>query len=237
MSAALSQHGYVVEHVSSGARCREMLASNDFDAILIASSLPDGDGADLCRQLRERGVAVPILITIADAGQVADNHEAMRLWNAGADGFIVDPCRDDDLLAARVRVLLRRGRASPADVLCAWPIEMNLASRSVTCHGCTIELRKKEFELLQVLMRNTGRVLTRSAIGTRVWGDYFDTESNVIDVCLHHLRAKLAVAGGDSAIRTVRGIGYMLVAEPGECNRHSRDGTGTAVEGLPPPPT
>jgi DNA-binding response OmpR family regulator len=176
-----------------------------FAAAVLDLGLPRLDGIELLRRERARGSRTPVLVlTARDAVD-----ERVRGLDSGADDYVVKPV-DLDELAARLRALVRRSRGEPAPLLEIGPLRLDPASRSVVFRGQPVELQAKEFNLLQELMSNAGRVLSREQLASRLyaWGD--EVESNAVEVHVHHLRRKLAPA----LIRTVRGVGYVLPREP-----------------------
>ena len=162
-------------------------------------------GCELLRRERTKGNRVPVLVlTARDAID-----DRVKGFDTGADDYVVKPV-DLDELAARLRALVRRSRGEPAPVLQISGLRLDPAARTVTYHGRVVDLQAREFNLLQELMLNAGRVLSREQLEERLypWGE--EVESNAVEVHVHHLRRKLA----PSLIRTVRGVGYVLPREP-----------------------
>jgi len=175
------------------------------DLILLDVMLPDRDGMDLCRQLRNDGVSAPILLLTA----LDETSDKVSGLNAGADDYLSKPFEIDELLA-RIRSLVRRDRASEPAILKYHDIVMDMPKRAVSRGGEHIKLTSKEFELLEFLMRNPDRVLSRSAIAERVWKLELDSDSNVIDVYISTLRRKVDKPFDTTFIHTVVGTGYIL---------------------------
>ncbi len=201
LSATLKAAGYAVDVSATLVLATAALAVETFDLVLLDLGLPDGDGLQWLRRLRERGVMVPVLIlTARDAlpDRVAGLDE-------GADDYLVKPFVPEELLA-RMRVALRRseGRASP--LLRHGDIEIDPAAHTVMLLDKPVTLRAKEFALLLALLRGAGQVLTRQRLEETLYGFDEALESNALEVHIHHLRRKL----GDDLVKTVRGVGYFV---------------------------
>ncbi len=199
--AGLKQDGYTVDWVQDGESADHALKSEHFDAVVLDINLPRLSGIDVLKQLRNRRGMVPVLLLTA-RDTVADKIEGL---DSGADDYLIKPF-DLDELNARLRALLRRssGRATP--LLTNGNIVLDPAARRVTLNEQSIELSQREFVLLQVLMDNQDRVLSRSRLEETLYGWGEGVESNTLEVHIHHLRKKL----GNGLIRTVRGVGYVL---------------------------
>ena len=170
--------------------------------------LPGVDGWQVLRELRRQGRQMPVLFLTA-RDQVEDRVKGLEL---GADDYLVKPFSFSELLA-RVRTVLRRGRVGPeATALTVADLELDLLRRRVTRAGRRIELTAKEFSLLELLMRRHGEVLPRTLIASQVWDMNFDSDTNVIEVAVRRLRAKVDEGFEPRLIRTVRGMGYVLEA-------------------------
>ncbi|HOB75568.1 MAG TPA: response regulator transcription factor [Phycisphaerae bacterium] len=199
--------GYAVDKVESGHEGENKAAEQHYDTIILDIMLPDQDGVQVCRNLRRRGVSTPVLMLTA----LSTTLDKVAGLDAGADDYLTKPFEFDELLA-RVRALLRRGEAQEAAVLRFEDLEMDLVHRTVTRAGQKIKLTTKEFALLEYLMRNPERVLSRASIGEHVWDMDFDNDSNVIDVYISMLRRKIDRAFSHPLIHTVIGTGYVLSA-------------------------
>jgi DNA-binding response OmpR family regulator len=172
--------------------------------------LPKLNGFDVCRQLRADGVRTPILMLTA-RDSVDDRIAGL---DSGADDYLVKPFNFDELLA-RVRALLRRRQATATPQLLRFgKLTLDPAARQVTYDAQPIELSAKEFDVLELLMRHPRQVVTRETFYDRIWGYDFGGESNILEVYIRYLRAKMEKAGGAGLIQTVRGVGYVL-REPG----------------------
>jgi DNA-binding response OmpR family regulator len=200
----LVESGYSVEWAATGSNGMEAVQQIDFDLIILDLMLPDADGLELLEKIRARSISPPILILSAK-GRLEDRVRGLEL---GADDYLTKPFAFAELLA-RVRALLRRGSALP-DRLNAADLTLDCIRRKVTRKGQTIDLAPKEFSILEMLLRNQGRPLTRTAIVEHVWDAEYDGLTNIVDVYIRHLRAKIDEGADLKLIRTVRGVGYML---------------------------
>ena len=203
---SLATGGYQVDLAVSGSEALRRGAASEYAVITIDRMLPDLDGIAVMRQLRDDGVATPVLIVSA-LGEVDDRVRGLR---AGGDDYLTKPFAPDEM-AARVEVLLRRRRAAaPETHLAVDDLDLDLMTRSAKRRGAELELLPIEFRLLEFLMRNSGQVLTRSMIFESVWGYTFDPGTNVIDVHIARLRRKVDPDGLPPLIHTVRGRGYCI---------------------------
>ena len=183
--------------------------TGEYDLIVLDVMLPGLDGWGILRRLRAAGGEVPVLFLTA-RGQVEDRVRGLEL---GADDYLVKPFAFAELLA-RVRTLLRRGsKAKDSEFLLVADLELDLLRRRATRGGQRIDLTAKEFALLELLMRRRGEVLPRSLIASQVWDMNFDSDTNVIEVAVRRLRAKVDDGFSLRLIRTVRGMGYVLDEE------------------------
>jgi heavy metal response regulator len=204
----LIEQGFAVDVANTGHEGEEMAAPEGYDIVILDVMLPDLDGIQVCKNLRRRKVKAPVLMLTA-LSQTSDKVTGL---DAGADDYLTKPFEFSELLA-RIRALLRRGQAQEAAVLKFDDIEMDLLSRKVKRAGHKIKLSTKEFALLELLLRQPNKVLTRAAIGEHVWDMNFDSESNVIDVYISMLRRKIDRDFAKPLIHTRIGQGYMLSAE------------------------
>jgi DNA-binding response OmpR family regulator len=169
--------------------------------------MPKIDGLTLCRHLRDTGLEVPILLlTARDA--VPDRVAGL---DSGADDYLVKPFAFDELVA-RVRALTRRGAPTRSAELAVGPLVLDTITRRLQRDGCDIALTSKEYAVLEYFMRNPGAVITRGMVEEHAWNNDFDSVSNLVDVYIRRLRAKIDVPGESSIIETVRGAGYRLRA-------------------------
>ena len=203
LKQATVEAGYAPQLVEDGLDALEMARVGDFDLILLDVMVPRMDGFEICRRLRTANVATPILIITAR--DLLD--DKVKGLDSGADDYIVKPFQVAELLA-RVRALLRRGASSPV-VLRVGDLSLDPVSRQVTRAGNSISLSATEYTLLEYLMRNAGRVLTRSMLLEHVWQYDFGGNDNVLDVYISYLRRKIDRGYTPPLIHTVRGVGYM----------------------------
>jgi two-component system response regulator MprA len=203
---ALELEGYDVELAEDGAQALERLANGapEPEAVLLDVLMPNVDGIEVCRRLREEGRTLPILMLTARA-EVADRVAGL---DAGADDYVVKPFALEELLA-RLRALLRR-TAEGVEVLRFSDLALDPATREVFRGERPVELTRTEFALLELFLRNPRQVLTRSLIFERVWGYDFGPASNSLDVYIGYLRRKTEAGGEPRLIHTVRGVGYAL---------------------------
>jgi two-component system OmpR family response regulator len=202
----LRELGHVVESVADGADALHRATGETFDAILLDRMLPRIDGMSVLRSLRAAGISTPVLVLTALA-RVEDRVEGLE---AGADDYLVKPFAFTEL-SARLNAIVRRPASLQAEtVLRAGGIELNLLRREVCRDGRRIDLQAKEIALLEVLLRNSGRVVTRTMLLERVWDFHFDPKTNIVETHISRLRSKLNAGADRDAIETVRGAGYMI---------------------------
>jgi DNA-binding response OmpR family regulator len=205
---ALEEESYAVDVCADGARGLDLARAGCYDLMILDLMLPGMPGLEVLKALRKEQVAAPVLILTARS----ELDQKVKGLDAGADDYLTKPFAIEELLA-RVRVLLRRGSGEAAGVLQVDDLVLNPATREVTRGGKRIELTAKEYALLEYLMRNAGRVLTRPMIAEHVWNLDFDTFTNVIDVYVNYLRNKIDRGQERKLLQTVRGSGYTLKAE------------------------
>lgn len=199
----LRYEGFEVRSALSGRAGLELFNAWGPQVVILDGNLPDLDGFDVCRRIRMSSDVLILMLTVRD--DVADKVRGLEL---GADDYLTKPFHFQELLA-RIRALLRRHLPASSDVLRAGAITLNVRTREVWRNGVPVELTRKEFDLLHVLMQHPNQVLERQTILDRVWGyDYFG-DTNIIEVYISYLRSKLD-SDPPSLIRTVRGVGYML---------------------------
>ena len=210
IARGLREHAYAVDTAPDGEQAVYLAAVNDYDLIVLDIMLPKKDGYAVCRELRAAGLRIPILmLTARDA--VDDRVSGL---DAGADDYLVKPFDFKELLA-RLRALLRRSASLRPPVARVADLTLDTASHAVLRAGRRVSLTAKEYALLEFLVLHEGRVVGREQIAQHVWDDAFDPLSNVIDVYVKRLRAKLDAGFTPRLIHTRRGEGYILTAEPG----------------------
>jgi two-component system OmpR family response regulator len=204
----LKESGHQVEHAADGKAGLLKAVAENFDVLIVDRMLPELDGLSLVQHLRATGKATPVLFLSA-LGEVDDRVKGLR---AGGDDYLVKPYAFAELLA-RVETLGRRPQPQPvATSLKIADLEMDLLGRKVTRGDQIIDLQTKEFQLLEVMMRHAGQVMTRTMLLEKVWDYHFDPQTNVIDVHISRLRQKVDRDFETPLIHTVRGAGYCLRA-------------------------
>jgi two-component system, OmpR family, copper resistance phosphate regulon response regulator CusR len=208
LAKGLREHAYAVDVAPDGDQALEQLGANDYDLVILDVLLPGINGLDLCRQLRDTGATVPILMLTARGGL----DQRVEGLDAGADDYLPKPYHFPELLA-RVRALLRRGPALAAAVLTVRDLTIDPRARRVERGGQPVQLTSKEYALLEYLVRRQGDVVSRADIAEHVWDDSFDPMSNLIEVYIQRLRRKIDDGHRPKLIRTRRGAGYALTAD------------------------
>lgn len=204
LQKGLTESGYIVDVAHSASAGLTLLSNNEYDLVVLDVMLPDLNGMDVARQMRGEGFSGFILMLTA----AATTKDKIRGLDAGADDYLPKPFAFEELLA-RVRALLRR-KAGGTSQLKFSDLQMDLVKRKVVRDNVEISLTTKEFGLLEFFLRNPNRPLTRTEIGEHVWDMHFDSESNVIDVYVRHLRKKIDENFSKKLIHTVTGYGYVL---------------------------
>lgn len=205
---SLATSGYEVDLAIDGTDGLRRGRSTDYAVMTIDRMLPEIDGIEVIRQLREEGISTPALIVSA-LGEIDDRVRGLR---AGGDDYLVKPFAFEELLA-RVDALVRRSDSAVKElVLRVADLELDLVSRAVSRGGRTIDLLPREFQLLEYLVRNRDRVVPRAMLLEHVWDVHFDTMTNVIDVYVGRVRRKVDAAQAYPLIHTVRGVGYCVRA-------------------------
>jgi two-component system copper resistance phosphate regulon response regulator CusR len=208
LAKGLREHTYAVDVAPDGDDALEQVSVNDYDLVILDILLPGINGLDLCRQLRDTGTTVPILMLTARGGL----DQRVEGLDAGADDYLPKPYHFPELLA-RVRALLRRGPNLAAAVLTVEDLTIDTRARRVERGGQPIHLTSKEYALLEYLVRRQGDVVGRADIAEHVWDDSFDPLSNLIEVYVQRLRRKIDDGHPRKLIRTRRGAGYTLTAD------------------------
>jgi len=215
LAKGLREQTYAVDVALDGRKVLELVSISDYDAVILDVMLPFVDGLEVCQRLRSMGSQVPVLMLTA-----RDSIDArIAGLDSGADDYLTKPF-DVGELYARLRALIRRGVRPPLPVrMTAGPLEIDTRSHSVTCRGQLVSLTKREYALLEYLVRRAGEVVGRAEISEHVWDGSYDPMSNVIDVFIQRLRRKIDRPADDSIIQTRRGEGYILTSDSSD---HSR---------------
>ncbi|WP_102958413.1 response regulator transcription factor [Mangrovicella endophytica] len=211
IGAGLREEGHEVDHVATGTFGLELGLTRAYDVAIVDRMLPGLDGLSLLRALRAAGRSLPAIFLTAVSG-IDDRVEGLE---AGADDYLLKPFAFSELLA-RINALTRRATPERREetILRVGDLEMNLIARTVQRGGRIIELQPREFRLLEYMMRNRGRVLTRTMLLERVWEFHFDPKTNVVETHVSRLRAKVDRPFDADMIRTIRGSGYILDVVP-----------------------
>ncbi len=196
-----------VDLVADGAEGLERAAHGEYDVIVLDLRLPGIPGQEVLRTLRDRGIGTPVLVLTAQDA-VESKIQALR---SGADDYVTKPFSFEELLA-RVEALGRRPRAIVSPKLEVGDLSVDTGSHEVKRGDVPIDLTPKEYAVLEYLVRNAGRVLSRTLITEYAWGYNFDPGTNIVDVVINRLRKKIDLANSDHLIHTVRGVGYVLRA-------------------------
>ncbi|WP_444844317.1 heavy metal response regulator transcription factor [Duganella caerulea] len=200
----LRESGYVADLARNGVDGLALALEHDYDLIVLDVMLPQLDGWAVLGRLRERKQTPVLFLTARD--EVADRVKGLEL---GADDYLVKPFAFAELLA-RIKTLMRRGPVREMELIRIAGLEIDVLRRRVTRHGDRIELTAKEFALLHLLAKRQGEVLSRTQIASMVWDMNFDSDTNVVDVAIRRLRAKIDDPYADKLVQTVRGMGYLL---------------------------
>jgi len=208
IEAGLERAGFTADQACDLAHADEALGAAKFDLILLDLGLPDGDGMRWLKNARQRGLATPVLIVTA-RGELEDRVGGL---DTGADDYVTKPFEMDELLA-RCRALVRRPHDTLAAILRHGDVALDTVVRRVEVDGRDVEFGKRETDILEVLLRRPGRVVTREDLEQRIYGFGEEVTPNALEVAVSRIRKKLGDAGSALMIHTVRGVGYYLKAE------------------------
>jgi two-component system copper resistance phosphate regulon response regulator CusR len=205
LKQGLTEAGFVTDLACDGVDGLHLALAEAYDLVVLDIMLPGIDGWQVLQAIRRSGKELPVLILTARD----DVDDRVKGLDAGADDYLVKPFAFSELLA-RIRTLLRRGKTRESESVSVADLELDLLRRRVTRAGRRIDLTAKEFALLELLLRRQGEVLPRSLIASQVWDMNFDSDTNVIEVAIRRLRAKIDDGFDVKLIRTVRGMGYVI---------------------------
>ena len=207
LQRTLQNQRYIIETAMDGEAALDKMFQTPFDAIILDIMLPKMDGLKVLEQARKAGIDTPVLMLTAKG----DTEDRVRGLDRGADDYLAKPFSLDELLA-RLRALLRRSGSQCTTVLQVGDLQLDTVSRMVTKAGKTMELTPREFSILEFLLYNKNRAVSRFSLAEHVWGDDFDpfSMSNFMDVHIKNLRHKIEDPGHGKIIRTIRGVGYVI---------------------------
>ena len=206
VARGLREAGFAVDHAGDGEAGFQLAVSEPYDVAIVDVMLPKRDGLSLIEALRAKGVATPVLIL--SARRSVDDR--VRGLQTGGDDYLTKPFAFSELLA-RVQALVRRAsRTAEPTTITVDDLVVDLLSRRVTRGGAAVDLRPREFALLEYLMRNAGRVVSKTMILSHVWDYNFDPQTNIVDVLVSRLREKIDRPFEKKLLQTVRGVGYVL---------------------------
>ncbi|MEB0135706.1 heavy metal response regulator transcription factor [Actimicrobium sp. CCC2.4] len=200
----LQENGYVVDLARDGTTGLHLAVQEDYDLIVLDVMLPGIDGWEVLKKLRETKATAVLFLTSRD-----DVNDRVKGLELGADDYLVKPFAFVELLA-RIRTVLRRNPQREADTMNVADLEIDVLKRRVIRDGQRIDLTAKEFALLHLLVRRQGEVLSRSLIASQVWDMNFDSDTNVVDVAIRRLRAKVDDPFPNKLVHTIRGMGYLF---------------------------
>ena len=203
----LENRRYIVETAMDGEAALDKLFETPFDAIILDIMMPKIDGLTVLEQARKAGIHTPVLMLTAKS----DIEDRVKGLDLGADDYLAKPFSLDELLA-RLRALLRRSGGQSEPLLQVGDLQLDTVSRRVTKAGSPVELTPREFSILEFLLYNKNRAVSRFSLAEHVWGDDFDpfSMSNFMDVHIKNLRHKIGDSGHSRIIRTIRGVGYII---------------------------
>lgn len=204
--AGLSEHGHSVDHVSDGRDALSYCLYNDCDMAILDRMLPGMDGLSVLKALRASKKSLPVLFLTA-LGQVEDRVEGLA---AGGDDYLTKPFHFSELTARIDAIVRRKTETTSESSLTVHDLTLNLLARTATRQGTVIELHNKEFSILEILMRNSGRIVTRTQLLERVWNFNFEPNTTVVETHLSRLRAKIDKPFDTPLIHTIRNTGYSM---------------------------
>ncbi len=210
--AGLKEQGFVVDYCDNGDQGYTCAIENEYNVIVLDIMVPGKDGLFILKSLRRKGQNVPVILLTA-RNELDDRLEGLNL---GADDYLAKPFFVEELVA-RIHAVMRRSTGDRQNLVSVGPIKLDRITREVTCNQHVIELTTREFNLLEYLMRSPGRVFTRTQILEHIWGYDFNTNTNVVDVCVQRIRKKIDSIGGSGWIESIRGVGYRFRQSESQC--------------------
>ena len=205
LARRLKQEGFIVDTAKDGKICLNLINTYEYDCIILDIMLPVIDGLSILQSLRAKKINTPVLLLTAK-NSISDRVKGLEM---GADDYLTKPFSFEELIA-RVRVLLRRESQKIVSELSIADLSLNLTTREVKRNGKIIELTTKEYSLLEYLLRNKDRVLTKAQIAENIWNYDFEYDSNIVEVYIKYLRRKMDENFKEKLIHNIRGIGYVL---------------------------
>ena len=205
LARRLKQEGFIVDTAKHGKICLNLINTYEYDCIILDIMLPVIDGLSILQSLRAKKINTPVLLLTAK-NSISDRVKGLEM---GADDYLTKPFSFEELIA-RVRVLLRRESQKIVSELSIADLSLNLVTREVKRNGKTIELTSKEYSLLEYLLRNKERVLTKAQIAENIWNYDFEYDSNIVEVYIKYIRRKMDENFKEKLIHNIRGIGYVL---------------------------
>jgi len=209
VAQGLKAEGYAVDLATDGEEAVWLAENYPYDLVLLDIMMPGRDGVMVLRHLRKKGILVPVIFLTARG----ESEDRVHGLDAGADDYLVKPFLLSELLA-RIRAVLRRQRSQPVNFIRVGDLELDLLSRKAKRGGQEIELTNREYALLELLMTQSPKVMTKSAIIEHVWDQHFDSGTNVVNVYMNYLRRKVDLPGLKPLLHTVRGIGFTVREDP-----------------------
>lgn len=204
VAASLRAQGFAVDTAASVSEALALWRAADYDAVVLDLMLPDGTGLDALKQMRDRGNTAPVLILTA-LGAIEDR---VRGLDGGADDYLVKPFAMQELIA-RLRALLRRPGAALGRMLTLGNVRLDTSARLATVGGTALDLTRSELIMLEALLRNQGRVISKERLAECLYDFEQERSANSVETHMHRLRKKLEAAGADLSLRTLRGLGYL----------------------------
>lgn len=205
LKKGLMEHGFTVDIASNGEDGLHLARTESYDLIVLDVMLPGLSGWSIIKELRNDSIDIPVIFLSARDAV----HDRVYGLELGADDYLVKPFAFSELLA-RIRIILRRHPLQQPDIMQIEDLELDLIRHKARRHGVPLDLTAKEFQLLALLLRRKGEVLTRTTISEQVWGINFDSDTNIIDVAIRRLRRKVDDPFPRKLIHTIRGVGYVL---------------------------